>query len=208
MDYADLRFELENKELRKEDIECPFEFLNEWISDASKCNLLHTNAMTLATVSKEGKPSSRIVLLKKIVEQKLIFFTNYESQKGRDILTNPFVSLSFFWPELSRQVRVEGKAALVDRSTSEDYFHTRPIESQIAATISKQSEKVSSRQQLESEYQNYKIKNSKVECPHFWGGFQVEVTSFEFWSGRKNRLHDRVSLVRNTNSWNKSRKYP
>jgi pyridoxamine 5'-phosphate oxidase len=159
--------------------------------------------MMVATVSKENKPSSRVVYMRDISEEGLVFYTNYDSQKGNDLDSNPHISLLFFWGELERQIRIEGKVSVLDPAKSDLYFSGRPRESQIGAWSSDQSRIIDSRKILEDRYKEFtdKFENKNVDRPKHWGGYLVEPTSFEFWQGRPSRLHDRVKFLNNHSDW-------
>lgn len=171
---------------------------------------LEVNAMTLSTAGSDGTVTSRIVLLKGIENGHLYFFTNYESEKGRQIAENPNVSLCFFWPHLERQVRIDGTAAKTERAPSSDYFHRRPRESQLGALVSKQSRKVASRAELEQAVRESEEKweGQEIPCPDYWGGYEVAPTRFEFWQGRPGRLHDRLCYRPEGDQWEVSRLSP
>lgn len=171
----------------------PFKQFELWFHDAIKEELIEPNAMSLATVSRELKPSIRTVLLKLYDEKGFVFFSNYESQKAKDISQNPFVALHFAWLPLQRQLRIEGKIEKISTAESLKYFLSRPRGSQLGAWASNQSEVVSSRSILESKFHEIKSKflNGQVPLPDFWGGYRVVPTRFEFWQGGKDRLHDR-----------------
>lgn len=176
---------------------------SEWMQEAIDAELLDPNAMTLATADKNGVPSARIVLLKSIDKKGLIFFTNYESSKGKDLLENPKASVVFFWKELERQVRVAGTVEKISKKESEKYFKSRPYESQISAWASNQSSEVRSRNVLEEKFAQFKKKypEKKVPLPDFWGGFRIIPERFEFWQGRPNRLHDRITYLKEKDKW-------
>lgn len=165
-----------------------------WLNQALDAGLAEPTAMTLATATKDGKPSARIVLLKNVDAEGFVFFTNYGSRKGRELLRNPAAALVFHWVELERQVRIIGKTKKVPRDESEQYFRTRPIGSQLAAWVSKQSEVVKSRDEIEKKVLELeaRYKNKEIPLPPVWGGFRVKPTEIEFWQGRPNRLHDRL----------------
>jgi pyridoxamine 5'-phosphate oxidase len=176
-----------------------------------KANVLEPNAMNLATISAAGKPSSRIVLLKGIVRQRLLFYTNYQSQKGRELAGNPACALAFFWPELERQVRISGYAERTSVTESDEYFKTRPHESQIGAWASPQSAVIASRDILEQRAAEMEKKfegMSMVPRPQQWGGFAVTPFEFEFWQGRPGRLHDRVLYILDEKTWKITRLAP
>jgi pyridoxamine 5'-phosphate oxidase len=182
-----------------------------WFEEALKANVLEPNAMNLATISAAGKPSSRIVLLKGIARQRLLFFTNYQSQKGRELSANPACALAFFWPELERQVRISGYAERASVTESDEYFKTRPHESQIGAWASPQSAVIASRTILEQRAVEMEKKfegMSIVPRPQQWGGFAVTPFEFEFWQGRAGRLHDRVLYTLEEKKWKVNRLAP
>ena len=157
-----------------------------------------------------GNLSGRIVLLKEIDERGFVFYTNYESRKGRDLKQNPKAALTFFWDELRRQVRVEGRIEKVSRETSTKYFSSRPRESQIGAWVSEQSSVIPNRTFLETKFNGIKEKfaNDEIPLPDFWGGYRVIPDYFEFWQGRENRLHDRICYKKENDEWNIFRLVP
>ncbi len=167
----------------------------EWFQQAIDASVEDANAMTLSTVDENNTPKSRIVLLKGIEEDQFVFFTNYHSHKGHEIAHNPNIALSFYWKELQRQVRIEGKAIKTSEENSVNYFMTRPVESQLGAWASYQSEVLDSRATLEARFQELKKKynNMPVPKPPHWGGYAVTPVYIEFWQGGANRLHDRIS---------------
>ncbi|UYV60832.1 PNPO, partial [Cordylochernes scorpioides] len=179
----------------------PFQLFHLWFQEASKCPTIgESNAMTLATSTKSGKPSARQVLLKKYGKDGFQFFTNRYSRKGGEIAENPQVALLFYWDPLHRQVRVEGEVHPISESESEEYFHSRPRSSQISAMVSPQSSVVESRQTLVTKHKEleeiYSDPNIPIPKPHYWGGYLVIPSSFEFWQGQSNRLHDRIRFRR------------
>ncbi len=174
----------------------PLAQLQAWIETAHNANIPDANAMNLATANSEGIVSSRTVLLKGIVDQRLQFFTNYQSQKANDLSQNPNAALTFLWKELERQICIRGTVEKTSRKTSEEYFASRPYESQIGAWVSeKQSGRIGVRALLEKKGADTKKQfpeNQSVPCPEFWGGYQLSPTHIEFWQGREGRLHDRL----------------
>lgn len=180
-----------------------------WFDEASHSKFIHPNAMMLATSSKKGKPSARIVLLKSFDESGFIFFTNYKSKKGKDLKENPFASLLFYWDVLEKQVRIEGKISKLNREESEAYFSTRPFNSRIGAWASEQSSVIKDRKILEREFEKYLAKfKTDVPLPQYWGGYKLKPNYFEFWQGRKNRLHDRISYTKQKKGWKIERLAP
>ncbi len=180
--------------LTKEDLAIdPIVQFERWYQDVEKNNIIEPNAMTIATVSPSGHPSARTVLLKGFSKEGFIFYTNYTSKKGQEIISNPQVALLFWWKELERQVRIEGTAEKVSQEVSNSYFQSRPRASQISAWSSPQSQEIKEdyltekRKQIEEEYAEV----DKIPLPHFWGGFIIKPSKIEFWQGRENRFHDR-----------------
>ncbi len=164
--------------------------------------MIEPNAMVLATSDENNQPSARVVLLKDYKEGKFIFYTNYESKKAHDLSINPKASLLFFWRELGRQIRITGTVSKISREESEEYFVTRPYESQIGAWASKQSSVISDRTFLEKKFEKMKERYpGEVPLPPFWGGYKLLPDKFEFWQGRGSRLHDRISYIKNDKKW-------
>ena len=182
-----------------------------WLEVAAKSENIDPTAMTLSTVDESGAPSSRIVLLKKIDHNKLIFFTNYNSRKAREIQNRSGVAVHFYWPELERQVKISGIAEEVKDQDSDLYFSSRPFESQVSAWASPQSALVPDREYLENEYKLYleKFKGSgDIPRPAHWGGFSINPKRIEFWQGGRYRLHDRIEYSLNNEEWSRIRLAP
>ncbi|MBV9759771.1 MAG: pyridoxamine 5'-phosphate oxidase [Acidobacteriaceae bacterium] len=177
---------------------------------ATKCS--EPNAMTLATASAQARPSARVVLLKEVSETGFVFYTNYTSRKAEDLETNPFAALTFHWPELARQVRVEGRVQRTPREETEKYFRSRPKGSRLGAWASHQSQIVPDREPLDArlrQLQEQYAKTDDVPVPEFWGGYCVVPDSIEFWEGRPNRMHDRLRYRRKSETaWIRERLSP
>jgi pyridoxamine 5'-phosphate oxidase len=203
-DLSNLRKEYLNAKLDESIVDKnPMIQFQKWLAEAINSTEPEPTAMVLSTVSPEGRPSSRVVLLKETGRENLMFFTNYNSRKGKELAANPHVSVLFFWPDLQRQVRIEGK---VEKSSAEDsnqYFISRPDASQLASWASSQSEIISNRQELEDAFQEETIRFSKspISRPPHWGGFQIFPECYEFWQGRESRLHDRLKYIKNGDEW-------
>jgi pyridoxamine 5'-phosphate oxidase len=190
-------------------IENPFEFFKQWLAEAIEKNVNEPNAFCLST-SVDNKPSSRIVYIRDILENGMVFYTNFKSRKAEELEKNNHASINFFWPEFERQIRAEGTIQKVSNEISDAYFASRPRESQIGAWASLQSKKLTSRQELEDsmELVRKQFENKDVPRPEFWGGYVFEPSYFEFWQGRKNRLHDRFSFEKEKDKWIVQRLYP
>jgi len=189
----------------------PLLLFSEWLEVAAKSGNIDPTAMTLSTVDEDGAPSSRIVLLKKIDQNKLIFFTNYNSRKAREIQNRSGVAIHFYWPELERQIKISGIAEEVNDLDSDQYFNSRPFESQVSAWASPQSTMVPDRDYLEKEYKLYleKFKGSgNVPRPAHWGGFSISPRRIEFWQGGRYRLHDRIEYSLKDEGWSRIRLAP
>lgn len=192
---ANMRRVYQLQSLLEKDVNAdPIKQFENWWQNAIETKIEEPNAMTLATCNASGKPSARIVLLKGIKENSFVFFTNYDSRKGKEIEENPFVALVFFWKELERQIRIEGKIKKVSTQESDEYFSLRPRESQIGAWSSPQSSVIQNARFLQKNVEqfNEQFQSEKIPRPDFWGGFIVEPNLIEFWQGGPGRLHDRL----------------
>lgn len=211
MNYADQRREYISKEFDIKDTDKnPFTQFEKWFSEAMEIDPQDTNAFMLSTCSKEGRPSSRIMLLKGVDDKGFVFYTNYLGRKSKELIENPFASILFFFKELHRQIRIEGRIEKVTREESAEYFHSRPVESQVGAWASIQSSKIESRESLEKKFKDYdkEYEGKEVPLPDYWGGFRLIPDYFEFWQGRESRLHDRISYEKESDSWIQSRLSP
>ena len=211
MELQDLRLNYGKSSIPEgELLENPMDWFEIWMTEAISASLKEANAMVLSTVSETASPSSRVVLLKAFDERGFLFFTNYESRKGRQIVHNPAGSLLFFWPELERQVRIEGAIEKAEAGISDEYFYSRPLESRVSAAVSPQSAVVSSRAELEKMHQDYldEHPDGTFKRPDHWGGYWLSPNLIEFWQGRRNRLHDRIQYLRNDLGWERCRLAP
>ena len=208
MDYNKERIDYQLAELLEENCgKDPIELLRTWLSKAQELKIVDPNAASLSTISHESSlgdvPNIRTVLIKQIDSNGLSFYTNHLSEKGKELEKNNAACLLFFWREMQRQVKIKCVVNKTSRKVSEDYFKTRPKGSQLAATISKQSQKITSREELENMYNraNNSLNNIEIACPKNWGGYIATPLYFEFWQGRKSRLHDRIVFEQIDNSW-------
>ena len=188
----------------------PIRQFEKWFEQALRSQILHPNAMTLATASRKGKPSARMVLLKGFDQNGFVFYTHYKSHKGKEICENPAGSLVFYWPELERQVIAAGRIQKVPQKESKRYFSRRPRLSCLAAWASQQSEPIKSRQDLDKKFDEMSAKyhGKEIPLPPDWGGFRMKPETIEFWQGRENRLNDRILYIKKGKHWTKKRLQP
>lgn len=189
----------------------PVQQFTKWLDEALKSEVSEPTAMNLATVNEHGRPSSRVVLLKGMEEKKFLFYTNYQSKKGKELEANPACAITFFWPELERQVRIEGAAVRVDEKVSDRYFQSRPLGSQIGAWSSPQSSFIKDREILDQRVKQMEKRFEGLTLlprPNQWGGFEIAPFLFEFWQGRASRLHDRLQYTLIDGVWQVQRLAP
>ena len=211
MSIADLRKDYSRASLSEHDVAPdPIVQFSTWFDEAVKAEIAEPNAMSVATVDADGKPSSRIVLLKQVDPAGFTWFTNYRSRKGLEIAERPYVALLFHWVELERQVRIEGKIEQVSAAESDAYFSSRPLRSQLGAIASAQSQPVDNRETLETQFSAVEQKyGTQPIRPEHWGGYRVIPQKVEFWQGRPSRLHDRVVYTRAADdTWSRQRLQP
>jgi len=208
---GDIRNDYSAKTLARNDVDkSPINQFNIWFDEAVNSKIDEVNAMTLSTVSSEGRPSARIVLLKGIENNGFVFFTNYKSEKGEHLAEKPYASLTFFWKELERQVRIDGKVEKISKEDSEAYFKTRPYKSRVGAWVSEQSQPLSSRFELMRKFalKATQLFGQEVPLPDFWGGYILIPNRVEFWQGRPSRLHDRINYKLINGTWKIDRLSP
>ncbi|MGZ3581954.1 MAG: pyridoxamine 5'-phosphate oxidase [Ktedonobacterales bacterium] len=209
---AEIRKDYRQRGLGEADVDAdPFRQFRVWFDEAVSAGQPEPNAMTLATASRDGRPSARMVLLKGFDERGFVYYTNYESRKGRELAENSYAALVFFWVELERQVRIEGRVERVSAEESDAYFHSRPEGSQIGAAASHQSQVIASREVIERRAAELTAEYAGrgIPRPNFWGGFRVIPDTIEFWQGCPSRLHDRLRYRRNDDgSWTIERLSP
>ena len=188
----------------------PFLFFNAWFREAEAAQITEINAMTLATAGADAAPHARIVLLKGLDDRGFVFFTNYDSAKGEQLAARPYAAMTFFWPSLERQVRIEGQVERVSLAESDAYFQVRPLGSRIGAWASPQSRVISDRQQLESllAETERRFMETAPHCPEHWGGYRLLPERIEFWQGRASRLHDRLNYRLEQGDWQRERLAP
>lgn len=210
MNLQDIRKNYSRSTLSEKSLREPMPLFEKWMEEAIEGKVNEPTAMMLSTVSEDCKPSSRVVLLKLFSREGFHFFTNYNSRKGNEIRVNSNVALLFFWPELEREIRIEGIADFSSGDISDQYFSERPYASQISAIVSPQSRVVSSREELEEIWEKRfsMAEGKKLERPEDWGGYRVLPERIEFWQGRPNRLHDRILFVKDQDKWMVSRLAP
>ena len=181
----------------------PFTQFAQWFEEAKKTDIAYPEAMSAATATADGRPSVRMVLMKGFDERGFCFFTNYESRKGAELMENPRVALLFYWEPYERQVRIEGAVEKMSEEESYAYFSSRPRGSRIGAWASAQSAMIENREELEAQVRKYEraFPGQDIQLPPFWGGYRCVPDSFEFWQGRLNRLHDRLSYIREEHGW-------
>jgi pyridoxamine 5'-phosphate oxidase len=208
----DMRQEYASAGLSEDSVKAdPIKQFTAWFDEAQEANVPEQNAMTLSTATHDGRPSARIVLLKGYSDAGFVFFTNYLSRKGKEIGKNPMGALSFFWPSLERQVRIEGVLEKVSKEESERYFHSRPKDSQVGAVASPQSQEIPDRAFLEKKWEELTAAydGKEVPKPSYWGGYILKPRLIEFWQGRPSRLHDRILYKKIDNkNWKKVRLAP
>lgn len=202
-DLKNMRLNYERNQLTESNVDKnPFTQFKNWFDEVLKSDVIEPNAMTIATATKSGIPSVRVVLLKEFDQTGFTFFTNYKSRKGRELEENPFAALLFWWGIFERQVRIEGKVEKISKEESEAYFDIRPLKSRFGALASNQSEVIESRALLEERFHDLEKKwGENPPKPENWGGYKLIPNKFEFWQGRRDRLHDRICYEKVNNVW-------
>ena len=210
MDLHNIRADYSKQELSEQECDAsPLVQFERWLNEAVRAEVNEPTAMNVATVGEDGRPSSRMVLLKEVNAQGFVFFSNYLSRKGRALSAHPFAALTFFWPELERQVRVEGRVVLLDEAASDEYFKSRPYTSRMGAWASEQSSVIAGKSVLVARAAAVGLKHPiSVPRPPHWGGYVVLPERLEFWQGRPSRLHDRIQYRLENESWLKERLAP
>lgn len=212
MDISQLRVAYNSEILHEEDVATdPFTQFGAWLKDAlDNNNIIEPNSMCLSTCTSDGRPSSRYMLMKSFSKNGFVFFTNYESRKGRELADNPHACILFFWPALHRQIRIEGTVKRLSEENSKEYFKTRPKASQASAFISKQSQVAASHSELASKLKDCLDQHADKEIPKptEWGGFILQPSYFEFWQGHSSRLHDRIVFKKDKDIWSVVRLNP
>jgi len=211
MSISSIRKDYQLHSLSESDVHAnPVVQFSQWWDEALKSDIVEVNAMTLSTITAAGRPSARIVLLKGYDEKGFVFYTNYESDKGQQLDANPYASLVFFWKELERQVRIEGRCERVSPEESDEYFYSRPLESRLGAWASPQSKVIEGREILDKNAAALleRYASGEVPRPMHWGGYRVVTDTIEFWQGRSNRLHDRIKYSYDNGAWTIERLAP
>jgi pyridoxamine 5'-phosphate oxidase len=197
---------LDEKDVHKN----PINQFSKWFTEAVDSKVNEPNAMTVCTATKDGKPSARILLLRNFDDNGFVFYTNYKSRKGKEIVENPHAAILFFWPELERQIRIEGVLSKQSTEVSDLYFSSRPRSSKLGAWTSAQSQVIESRKVLDEEYEKLSVKypGEDVPRPEHWGGYILKPATIEFWQGRPSRLHDRILYTKENSNWKIERLAP
>ena len=211
MNISDIRLNYAKGALNANDIsDNPADVFAKWLGEAVTAQVSEPTAMVLSTVDENGRPISRVVLLKELKDNKLIFFTNYHSSKGNQMELNPKVAVLFFWDELERQVRINGVVSKIPAGDSDAYFNSRPRESRIGAFVSPQSRVIDSREGLQKNFDEMSERGEEypIRRPEHWGGYAISIDEAEFWQGRPGRLHDRIRFRRMDGAWIKERLAP
>jgi len=211
MSISSIRKDYQLHSLSESDVHAnPVVQFSQWWDEALKSDIVEVNAMTLSTITAAGRPSARIVLLKGYDEKGFVFYTNYESDKGQQLDANPYASLVFFWKELERQVRIEGKCERVSLEESDEYYNSRPLGSKLGAWASPQSKVIEGRENLDKNAAALleQYASGEIPRPSHWGGYRVVTETIEFWQGRSNRLHDRIKYSHQDGAWRIERLAP